>query len=61
MRPRRWLTEPTCVRWGCGDAKLIWLQKGEMRQTQNGFLIAHIAGWYCPACAGSYGGTKEAA
>jgi len=47
-----------CVIFGCNSAKLIWLKRGQSLQTQNGFLIASISGWYCPVCAGSYGGTK---
>lgn len=47
-----------CVRFSCDSTALVWLEKGEARQTGNGFLIAKIAGWYCPKCAGGYGGTK---
>lgn len=47
-----------CVRFSCDYTALVWLEKGESRQTGNGFLIAKIAGWYCPKCAGAYGGTK---
>jgi len=35
---------------------LKWLDKGSELQTANGFLIAKIPGFYCPQCAGSYGG-----
>lgn len=47
-----------CVQWGCKLAPLVWLNKGESIQTKNGFLIAKIGAWYCPVCAGSYGGSK---
>lgn len=47
---------PRCVKYGCQQAELLYLIKGESRQTQNGFLIAKIDGWYCPHCAGGYGG-----
>lgn len=44
-----------CRKWGCSDAKLIWMKTGESRHIRKGFLIAKIGGWYCPVCGGSYG------
>lgn len=44
-----------CFKFGCNNARLVFLEVGESRQTNNGFLIARIAGYYCPVCAGSYG------
>lgn len=44
-----------CVRFNCDYAPLIYLKKEESKQTQNGFLIAKVDGWYCPVCACSYG------
>ena len=46
---------PTCSIFGCDYAPLMYMKKGEARQTDNGFLISRIKGWYCPICAGSYG------
>lgn len=46
-----------CHRWGCEEAALVWMRKGDARQTFNGFLSAKIAGWYCPVCGGGYGGS----
>lgn len=34
---------------------LVYMKCGESKQTDNGFLIARVKGWYCPKCAGSYG------
>lgn len=47
-----------CIVWGCGFVELVWLDKGQSRQTSNGFLVAKIGAWYCPKCAASYGGTN---
>lgn len=44
-----------CVKWGCEDAALIWLEVGQSLQTFNGYLVPKVSGWYCPVCAGSYG------
>jgi len=52
MKPLR------CVQAWCDHAELIYLKDGDARQTKNGLLIAKINGWYCPVCAGSYGGRQ---
>lgn len=45
-----------CVCFGCDYAPLIYLRVGETKQTRNGYLVSKIDGWYCPMCAGGYGG-----
>lgn len=44
-----------CAKWGCHDAVLKWIRKGQPHQTENGFLTIAIDGWYCPVCGGGYG------
>jgi len=51
--------ERTCTRFGCNRPPLIHLKKGDSRQTNNGFLIAKVPGYYCPTCAASYGNYGE--
>lgn len=38
---------------------LVWMEVNQSRQTSNGFLIAKVPGWYCPRCAGCYGGNRR--
>lgn len=45
-----------CVKLGCNYATLVWKQKGESLQTNNGHFYIYITGYYCPACGASYGG-----
>lgn len=52
------VTPRRCNVWGCSNAELKWMEVGDAMQTANGFLIAKVGGWYCPVCAGSYGGRK---
>ena len=47
-----------CVKFGCDYAELVWLDRDESLQTNNGFLIAKVAGNYCPNCAASYGNSQ---
>lgn len=47
-----------CPRWGCSNIPLVWMEVGDSRQTFGGFIIAKIAGWYCPVCGGGYGGER---
>lgn len=46
----------TCTNWKCYKQNLWWMEVGDCRQTNNGFLVVKIKGWYCPKCGGSYGG-----
>ena len=46
----------TCTNWKCYKQTLWWMEVGDCRQTNNGFLVVKIKGWYCPKCGGSYGG-----
>ena len=49
-------------KWDRPAPQLIYLRRGEARQTERGgFLIAKVPGWYCPICAGSYGGGEAEA
>lgn len=45
-----------CTRWECNGTPLVWMDIDESRQTENGFLIAKVAGWFCPKCAAGFGG-----
>lgn len=44
-----------CVKSECNNEDLIYLRLGWALQTNNGFLIAKMKGWYCFNCAASYG------
>lgn len=46
---------PRCVKWGCNQVKLEWLEKGRSLQTRNGFFTSFFDQWICPICGGGYG------
>lgn len=50
-----------CVKFGCNKAPLVYLKRGATKQTENGFLIVKVPGWYCSKCSGSYGGAEPVA
>jgi hypothetical protein len=52
-----YMVRPRCTKWGCDHRELTWMEAGGHAQTENGFLIPKVDGWYCCSCSGSYGNT----